>query len=425
MTFSDLARSEEKQIIFLNSLVSFLYRFNLDGVDIDWRFPVADDFASLPGFIKNLKDALRSTGGRNGLSMTLPLSRRRLQHFDIAQIDKHVDFFNLLSYGMHGTPEDDDNAGNVLNAHTNLTEIDVALDMLWHARVEAYSLNLGLAFHARGFTLSNPSCNKAGCAFSSGSHPGPCSATTGLLMNTEIDQIIAEKNLEPHLDATAAVKTISWDDQWVAYDDKETLVLKAKYALNMCMSGLAITAVNHDTSNGSYGGALTTSISKVFAKRPRLVYNPDEWMGGSPPCFWTGSAGSCPAGFIPRDVQPLQDFFMNDTAATFCCHPEDLLWSNEIRRMSIPWMSIPWSEGLQVSTTSFHASPCLIWPIIKAAEPLTYWLVDHDGHLLTSLSFSRIPIDTAASAAIAVMKISLFVVVVWSNLISAWIWLLN
>jgi GH18 family chitinase len=39
-TFSDLAGSEENQRKFFRSLISFLATYNLDGVDIDWEYPV-------------------------------------------------------------------------------------------------------------------------------------------------------------------------------------------------------------------------------------------------------------------------------------------------------------------------------------------------------------------------------------------------
>ena len=80
-TFSDIARDPVAQSKFINSLIQFMANFGFDGVDIDWEYPEApdrsgrgEDFANLPIFLANLKNALRGTGGRSGLSLTLPAS---------------------------------------------------------------------------------------------------------------------------------------------------------------------------------------------------------------------------------------------------------------------------------------------------------------------------------------------------------------
>lgn len=103
-TFSDLAGSTANQNAFFTSLTSFLSTYDFDGVDIDWEYPEADDrsgkakdFANFPAFIANLKSHLLSTGGRSGLSITLPASYWYLQHFDIVKLQDSVDFFNMMS----------------------------------------------------------------------------------------------------------------------------------------------------------------------------------------------------------------------------------------------------------------------------------------------------------------------------------------
>lgn len=81
-TFSELAgASEERQRHFMRSLISFMGRYDFDGVDIDWEYPVAagrggkpEDFENFPQFLAKLKSGLRATGGRSGLSITLPAS---------------------------------------------------------------------------------------------------------------------------------------------------------------------------------------------------------------------------------------------------------------------------------------------------------------------------------------------------------------
>lgn len=76
-TFSDIAKSEAAQRNFFDSILKFMTNYNLDGVDIDWEYPEADDrsgrpedFANFPKFMKNLKAAMKNYE----VSITLPAS---------------------------------------------------------------------------------------------------------------------------------------------------------------------------------------------------------------------------------------------------------------------------------------------------------------------------------------------------------------
>lgn len=215
-TFSNLARSRENQDKFFVSLKHFLSVYNLDGVDLDWKYPGAEDrhgrpedFANFPKFVENLKQALAETGGRNELSITLPSSLWYLQHFDIVKLQHHVSFFNVMSYDMHSKWNLGDKwTGEYLNAHTNLTEIHQALELLWRNKIDSSKVVLGLAFYARAYALLDPSCVEPGCLFASGANRGPCSRQVGILLNNEIDDIVAKNNLTPTLYEDATVEVV-------------------------------------------------------------------------------------------------------------------------------------------------------------------------------------------------------------------------
>ncbi|GAB1214599.1 hypothetical protein ATERTT37_003763 [Aspergillus terreus] len=175
--FSDLARSEANQKKFFKSLLSFMSTYGFDGVDIDWEYPAADDrngrpedFDNFPKFMANLKNALTSSGGRDELSLTLPTSYWYLQHFDIRSLVKSVDYFNYMSYDLHGK---------------------------WDR---------------------------------------------GILLNSELDDIREEKNIQPTLDKDAAVQILTWDRQWATYDDAKTLQLKLDFARTTCLGGVMVWA---------------------------------------------------------------------------------------------------------------------------------------------------------------------------------------
>ena len=217
--------------------------YAFDGIDIDWEYPVASDrggdtadFANYPTFMSELQQAL---GGQYGLTATLPSSYWYMQGFDVVNLAKYIDWFNFMSYDIHGTWDGDNPYTQaVVQPHTNLTEIDQGLQLLWRNGISPSQVVLGLGFYGRSFTLSDPTCNKPMCPFSGGGTPGPCTATSGILSDDEIQSIIEQYDLTPTLNTEAAVKYMSWDsNQWVSYDDQETINMKLAYADGLCLAG--------------------------------------------------------------------------------------------------------------------------------------------------------------------------------------------
>ncbi|KAI5291816.1 hypothetical protein KEM54_006393, partial [Ascosphaera aggregata] len=181
-TFSDLAASKSAQKKFFDSLLSFMETYNFDGVDIDWEYPVAEersgkkeDYDNFTSLLQNLRNFLSSSGKKYGLTITVPSSYWYLRHFDIAKMEKTIDWFNVMSYDLHGTWDNDNRwTGPYVRAHTNLTEINTSLELLWRNNIDPAKVVLGLGFYGRSFTLQDPSCKKPGCVFSAGGNAGQC-----------------------------------------------------------------------------------------------------------------------------------------------------------------------------------------------------------------------------------------------------------
>ena len=51
----------------------------------------------------NMRRYFQSTGHNYGISLTLPSSYWYLQHFDLVGLESHIDWFNMMSYDLHGT----------------------------------------------------------------------------------------------------------------------------------------------------------------------------------------------------------------------------------------------------------------------------------------------------------------------------------
>src|SRR5688572_4622238 len=66
-----------------------------------------------------------------GISFAAPTSYWYLRWFHIEPMMNHVNWVNLMTYDLHGSWDNDTSyIGPYVYAHTNLTEIDVALNLL-------------------------------------------------------------------------------------------------------------------------------------------------------------------------------------------------------------------------------------------------------------------------------------------------------
>lgn len=172
--------------------------------------------------------------------------------------------------------------GAYLDVYMNVTEIDKLLELLWRNNIDSLKVVLGLAFYARAYILSDLNCIKLGCEFVLGANKGKCSREVGILLNSEIDEIVAEKSLTPTFYKGADVQVLNWDDQWLLYDDEKTLRLKTEYARGSYLGGVMVWAISYDIKEGKYsmalGGMSNRTSSKVSGlfKRKSVASDSDD-----------------------------------------------------------------------------------------------------------------------------------------------------
>ncbi|KAF3055152.1 Killer toxin subunits alpha/beta [Daldinia childiae] len=282
--FGNIAQSATNRQTFANNVLQFLDSFGYDGVDIDWEYPGApdrggskDDGANYVLMLEALRKTFDGSGRKLGITFTAPSSFWYLRWFDLPGMMKHANWVNLMSYDLHGIWDNSNPIGSIVQGHTNLTDIKLAVELFWRVNIPPSRISFGFGFYGRGFTLADPSCKTPGCPFSGGANPGPCTGTSGYLAYYEIQDILKNKkrDITPVYDKEAAVKYLAWNtNQWISYDDEETFKDKIEWADSIGFGGSLIWASDLDDYELTAHKALTgkkdigTALSLAQTQKP-------------------------------------------------------------------------------------------------------------------------------------------------------------
>lgn len=98
--FSPVTASPDRKKSFINAILELLEKYDLDGVDLFWRWPKSDDKDEYAVFLRELKKQLKARRKDYILSVVVaPLDINRWDSkFDIKKIIKHADFISI--YGL-------------------------------------------------------------------------------------------------------------------------------------------------------------------------------------------------------------------------------------------------------------------------------------------------------------------------------------
>ncbi|GKT97446.1 hypothetical protein Ct61P_15296 [Colletotrichum tofieldiae] len=284
--FHDLASSKANRAKFIGNLLSFMRQYAFDGVDFDWEYPGAEDRGgseedgeNFTLLLEELRDAINNQPIEYVVSFTTPTSFWYLRHFDIKGSTDAVDFVNIMSYDLHG---------------------------VWDAW--------------------NPI----------GSN---CTKNSGTLAYREIVDVIEQHKLKPYYDEEHQVKYIVWNqNQWISYDDEETIAAKIEFANSQGLGGLIIWSVDQDTDDLSALAAVVGPQTFALALKSTVGEDAAYWQDmGAQDCYVTGCGGECKTGFKEITHQPCGDatfLFRHSTEedSKLCCplssapNPDNCRW---------------------------------------------------------------------------------------------------
>ncbi|KAL1512588.1 hypothetical protein ABEB36_002157 [Hypothenemus hampei] len=257
--FSEIAADESKRSTFVVSANHFLSEYNFDGLDVDWEYPEDADRENYITLLRQLKEAFEP----KGWLLTAAVSSAVDEHgYNAPEMAQYLDFINLMTYDFYGPWSQYTGQNSALYASSvesqyekaNLN-VEAAANKWVSAGVPKNRLALGMAFYGRSFTLSKSSDH--------GLHAG----ITGVGADGgefAYSQICAEFNdWETVSDEEQHNPYKYKDNQWLGYDNLQSLTDKAQFTVTNGFFGAMIWSINQDDIFGECGQGNQTLLRKI------------------------------------------------------------------------------------------------------------------------------------------------------------------
>jgi chitinase len=278
--FSDMVYTKENRQIFVNSVIEFIKKYDLDGIDLDWEYPGLpgigntfrpEDKENFTALVKELRQALDKY--EKGQIMTFAAAgwEKYFDHIELSEVMKHMDYINLMTYDMAG--------GSPLTTHhTNLYGIPYdELEETTREYLKAHDINYQprSVNDITGFCLNkgvDPAQIVIGAAFYGRSWKGVPAMNNGLRQEhnnnkgahsyTDLQQMMADdSNYKRFWDDKSSAPFIynPLDSMFITLDDPESLALKTQFALEKGLGGIMFWQLSHDNKENDLVKAIFES----------------------------------------------------------------------------------------------------------------------------------------------------------------------
>ncbi|CAH2239669.1 jg12445 [Pararge aegeria aegeria] len=249
---------------FVKTALEMVQKYNFDGLDIDWEYPNRYDSVYGPADVDNfsqLLKELREEFDKNGLLLTAAVSSIKKvasQSYDIPVISQYLDFINVMAYDMyvatdpetgHNAPlhksEDDDDI-----PIEDLNTVDGVLEYWLSQGCPPEKLVLGVPLYGHTFKLTNANENGVRAPSSGPGIAGPYTATKGLIGYNELCQKFKAETWNLLYDDSAKVPYAVQGENWISFDDADSIADKVQYALQNNVTGVMAWSIETDDFRG-------------------------------------------------------------------------------------------------------------------------------------------------------------------------------
>ncbi|WP_127529631.1 glycosyl hydrolase family 18 protein [Paenibacillus kobensis] len=309
--FSDVAASATTRQTFAKSSVAFIRHYGMDGVDLDWEYPVGGGLAgnsvrpadkqNYTLLLKEIRKELDAAGAADGKSYSLTIAAGASQAYasntELSEIAKTVDWINIMSYdynggwstkSAHNAPLYSDPAA-VAAGIPDASTFNAAssVQTMLGSGVPASKLVLGLPFYGRGWK---------GCApgpSGDGQYQSCTGVSTGTWEPGSLDygdlaaKYVNKNGFVRYWNDTAKVPYLyqASTGTFISYDDEQSFGYKINYIKSLGLGGGMFWELSSDCrvspnysctgtklldvlANGLNGGGITPPVDTAAPSVP-------------------------------------------------------------------------------------------------------------------------------------------------------------
>jgi len=247
--FSEVALTAESRRVFIDSVMDFIARYDLDGLDVDWEYPGmtgsghpfrSEDGRNFTLLLKELRERFdRETlksHRRLYLSIAAASGDDYLAHTEMKKVQAYVDTVNLMAYD-YVEPGDEPLTGHHAPLFSNPADTrnysdDASVRAFEQAGVPADKILLGVPFY--GHVWGNVADRNHGFLQPGKAVPNayaPYRVITGTMLN---------QGFVRYWDPIASAPYLynSEKHMFVSYDDTESIAAKCRYVLAHKLGGV-------------------------------------------------------------------------------------------------------------------------------------------------------------------------------------------
>ncbi len=271
--FSDMALNKKSREVFINSLVAFIEKYNFDGVDMDWEYPVNGGWGAIKArpedkenfnlLLKETRIALDKLGKKNKkpytLSFVVSVGGWFFDAVDIKEAIKHVDYIAVMAYDLSGAFSSQTEHNNPLYTSNNLWSIDNFMQKLLSLNVSRDKVILGIPLYGKIFEGVENKNN------------GLYQKFTKMALNAEgyvnfrdMPKYLNNKNFKKFYDSEAKVPYLysAKDKIFITYVNEESIKELTNYITKHNLGGAMTWQILQDDTNFTLLKAINSGLNK-------------------------------------------------------------------------------------------------------------------------------------------------------------------